>query len=87
MSPASTKTSCAFNTFIQSLSSAWSFPGTLEGGKNHNSAETWQRPKISPNLCPISILSTMGKLFELILRTTQKHTEERRLLNASQFEF
>jgi hypothetical protein len=29
----------------------------------------------------------MGKLFELILRTTQKHTEERRLLNASQFEF
>jgi hypothetical protein len=49
MSPASIKkTSYTFNTFIQSLPSAWSLPGTLEGGKGHNSAETQQRPKISP---------------------------------------
>jgi hypothetical protein len=41
------KTSCAFNTFIQSLPSAWSFPGTLEGSKNHNFAETRLRPQIS----------------------------------------
>jgi hypothetical protein len=33
-------------------------------------------------------LSTTGKLFEkLILRTIRKHTEERKLLNASQFGF
>jgi hypothetical protein len=50
MSPASSKTSCAFNTFIQSLLSAWSLPGTLVGGKNYNSAETRQRPYISIRL-------------------------------------
>jgi hypothetical protein len=34
MSPVSSnKTSCAFNTFIQSLLSAWSLPGTLEEAK------------------------------------------------------
>jgi hypothetical protein len=49
MFPASFKmTSCAFNTFIQSLPSAWALPGTLEGGKNRNSSETRQRPTISP---------------------------------------
>jgi hypothetical protein len=48
MSPASSKkTSCAFNTFIQPLPSAWSLPGTLKGSRNHNSAETRKRPKIS----------------------------------------
>jgi hypothetical protein len=29
----------------------------------------------------------MGKLFQLILRTIQKHTEERNLLNANKFGF
>jgi hypothetical protein len=49
MSPASSKkTSCAFNTFIQSLPSVWPLPGTLERGKNYNSAKTWQRSKVSP---------------------------------------
>jgi hypothetical protein len=28
--------------------SAWSLPGTLERGKNHNSAETRQRPENFP---------------------------------------
>jgi hypothetical protein len=44
----SKETSCAFNTFIQSLILAWSLPNILEGGKNHNYAETRQRLKISP---------------------------------------
>jgi hypothetical protein len=44
----SEKISCAFNTFIQLLPSAWSLPGTLKESKNHNSAENRQRPKISP---------------------------------------
>jgi hypothetical protein len=36
--------------------------------------------KFPPNLSPISLLSTPGKLFErTILRTIQKHTEERNL--------
>jgi hypothetical protein len=45
-------------------------------------------PKISPNLRPISLLSTTGELLEkLILRTTQEHIEKRNLLNAGQFGF
>jgi hypothetical protein len=45
-------------------------------------------PKFLQYLCPISLLSTTGKLFEkLILKTIQKHTEERNLINASQFVF
>jgi hypothetical protein len=48
VSASSKKTSCAFITFIQSLPSAWSLLGILEGGKNRNSVETRQRSKISP---------------------------------------
>jgi hypothetical protein len=45
-------------------------------------------PKFPQNLCPISLLSTTGKLFEkLILKAISKHIEERDLLNASQFGF
>jgi hypothetical protein len=44
--------------------------------------------KFPPNLCPISLLSTTGKVFEkLILRTIEKHIEERNLLNTSLFGF
>jgi hypothetical protein len=44
--------------------------------------------KFPPNLRPISLLSTKGKVFQkVILRTTQKHTKERNLLNTSQFGF
>jgi hypothetical protein len=67
---------------------AWSLSDTVERSKNHNSAETKQRPKFSPKLRPISLLSTIGRLTEnLILRTIQKHTEETNLLNESQFGF
>jgi hypothetical protein len=49
MSPASSKkTSCVFNTVIQSLPSARSILGSLQGGKNYNSAETRQISNISP---------------------------------------
>jgi hypothetical protein len=45
-------------------------------------------PKFPQNLCLISLLSTMGKLFEnIILKIVQRHNEERGLLNASQFCF
>jgi hypothetical protein len=45
-------------------------------------------PKFAQNLCPISLLSTIGMLFEkVILKIVQRHTEERGLLNASQFGF
>jgi hypothetical protein len=45
-------------------------------------------PKFPQNLCPISILSTTGKLFEkIILTTLQKHIEQRSLLNAGHFGF
>jgi hypothetical protein len=56
MSPASSKkTSCAFNTFMQSLASASSLPGILQSGKSHNSAETQQRSKIyaRSTFCPL----------------------------------
>jgi hypothetical protein len=80
-------TSCAFNTFIQSLPSAWSLPGTFEGIKKHNSAKTWQRPTISPKFMPDQPLVHYRKTEKLILRSVQKHTDERNLLNASQFGF
>jgi hypothetical protein len=45
-------------------------------------------PKFPQNLRPISLLSKTGKLFEkVILKTAQKHIEERCLLNAGQFGF
>jgi hypothetical protein len=45
-----------------------------------------KNPKFSQNLCPISLLSTTGKLFEKdILKIIQRHNEGRNLLNASQF--
>lgn len=38
------KTSCAFNTFIQSTPSTWTLPGTLEEWENHNSGEKGREP-------------------------------------------
>jgi hypothetical protein len=53
---------------------------------------TFQKPcnntNFLENLCPISPLSTAGKLLEeVILRIFQRHIEEKGLLNASQFGF
>jgi hypothetical protein len=42
--------------------------------------------KFPQNLCPISLLSTTGKLVET-LKTIHRHTDERNLLNAGQFGF
>jgi hypothetical protein len=45
-------------------------------------------PKFPQNLCPVSLLSTAGKLFKkVILNIIQKHIEKKSLLNASQFGF
>jgi hypothetical protein len=60
----------------------------LKGSKNHNSAKPDKDLKFPQNLRLISLLSTTGTLFEkLISRTIQKHTEERNLINSSQFGF
>jgi hypothetical protein len=89
MSPVSSKkTSCAFETFIQSLHSAWSHTGNWEGGKNHNSAETRQRSIISPKISSEQPLVHYRQIFEkVVLRTFQNYIDERNLLNASQFGF
>jgi hypothetical protein len=45
-------------------------------------------PKFPQNLRPISLLPTGAKFYEkLILRTMQKHTDERNILNASESGF
>jgi hypothetical protein len=53
----------------------------LDGSKSDN-------PKLPQNLRPISLLPTTGKLFEKVIpERVQWHSEDRGLLNASQFEF
>jgi hypothetical protein len=63
-------TSCAFNTFTQSLPSVWSLPSTLEGGKNHNSAKTSKDPKFMSD----QLLTTMSKLFHKLILTHNPNT-------------
>jgi hypothetical protein len=47
-----------------------------------------KNPKFPKNLCPNSLLSTAGKLFEeVILKIVHRHIEERGLLNANRFGF
>jgi hypothetical protein len=90
MSPASSKnTFWAFNTFIQSLPLAFGhFLAAWKEAKIATLPKPSKDPKFPPSLRPISLLSTMGKLFEkLIIRTIQKQSEKRNLLNASKFGF
>jgi hypothetical protein len=60
----------------------------LEGSKIYNVTETGKDPTFPQSLCPISLLSTTGKLFtKVILKIDQRHVEETGLLNVSQFGF
>jgi hypothetical protein len=64
------------------------FPGPRKEAKIIPLPKPGKDQKFPQNLRPTSLLSTTGKLLEnLILRTIQKHTEERYLLNANQFGF
>jgi hypothetical protein len=78
----SKKTSCAFNTFIQSLPLAW------KEAKIITLPQLGKDPKFHQNLRLIILLSTTDKLFEKrSLRTIQNYTEEKNLLTASQCGF
>jgi hypothetical protein len=62
------------------------FPAPWKEAKNTSLPKPGNDPKFPQNVCPVSLLSTTGKLFgKLILRTIQTHIEERNLLNASKF--
>jgi hypothetical protein len=76
------------DTFVFSLLSAAQFFKIFEGRKFVTLRKPDNDQKIPQNLRPISPLSTTSKLFEkVILKILQGHTEERGLLNASQFGF
>jgi hypothetical protein len=73
---------------IQSLPSAVPFSILLERRKIKTLPKTGKNPKSAQNSRPNSLLSKIGKLFEeVILKTVQKHTGERGLLNARQSSF
>jgi hypothetical protein len=64
------------------------FPVSCKDARAITLPNTSKDTKFSQNLRPISLLSTMGKLFEkVILKIVQRHLEERDLLNANQFDF
>jgi hypothetical protein len=66
------------------------FPASWKEAKIITLPKPGKDPNFPPNLRPISLLSTKGKLFEklrVILKTVHRRIEERNLLNASQFGF
>jgi hypothetical protein len=64
------------------------FPAPWKEAKIVTPPKPGKNLKFPQNLSPINLLSTTGELFEkLILRTMQKHAEERNLRNVSQFDF
>jgi hypothetical protein len=66
----------------------FNFPKSWKEAKIITLPKPSKDPKFSQNLRPIILLSTTGKLFEkVILKTLQKHIDERGLLNASHFGF
>jgi hypothetical protein len=64
------------------------FPVSRKVAKAITLPKPGKDPKFPQNLRPVSVLSTIGKLFEnVVLKIVQRHLEERDLLNASQFGF
>jgi hypothetical protein len=64
------------------------FPNPWKKAKIITLPKPGKDPKFPPNLRPISLLSTRGKLFEkVILKILQKHIDGKGLLHASQFGF
>jgi hypothetical protein len=64
------------------------FPNPWKEAKTITLPKPGKDPKFPQNLCPISLLSMTGKLFEkVILKLFQKHIDGKGLLNASQFGF
>jgi hypothetical protein len=67
---------------------ALTFPQVLEGSKITTLPKPGKDPKFRPNLRPISVLPTTGKLFKKIIpEIVQRHIEDKGWLNASQFGF
>jgi hypothetical protein len=66
----------------------WHFPNPWKEAKIITLLKPGKDPKFTQNLCPISLLSTAGKLFEkVILKVLKKHIDGKGLLNARQFGF
>jgi hypothetical protein len=64
------------------------FPSSWKEAKIITLPKPGKDPKFPQNLRPISLLPTMGKLFEnVIQQIVQKHIDKNNLLNASQFGF
>jgi hypothetical protein len=64
------------------------FSKALEGSKSYNITETQEGPNLPQNLHLISLFPKTGKVFNKVtLKIVQKHSEERGLLNRSQFDF
>jgi hypothetical protein len=72
----SEQTSCAFNTFIQSLPSAWSLVRTMERSNIHNSTETRQRPNIDTDQPLVQYGQT---IWEANFKKNPHNTEKRNL--------
>jgi hypothetical protein len=91
MSPASSKnTSCTFNIFniFNHCIRLGHFPALWKEAEIITLPIPGKDPKFPPNLRLISFLFITGKLSEkVILRTIQKHTGDRNLINESQFDF
>jgi hypothetical protein len=64
------------------------FPTSWKEAKVVTLPKPGKDPKFPQNLCPISLLSTTGKVFEnVILETVKRHIGEKNSLNSSQFGF
>jgi hypothetical protein len=78
----SKKTSCAFNTFIQSLPLAWLLLTPWKETIIITVPDPGKDPKFPPKFTSDQPLGHCGQTEKLIFRTIQKHIEERNSLNA-----